>query len=260
MDSMVSGINRSVSPDLSGLNDSVALQLRDISHSYGSLQSIQSINLSIRRHEFVAIVGPSGCGKSTLLSILSGFIHPASGVIEREGNVRMIYQQGGLFPWMTVTENISLGLRRLKNKIERLHKLQELITLIGMNGFEQSYPHQLSGGMQQRVELARALADETDILLMDEPFSSLDYLTRLKMRWELMRMLNEKPRTVVFVTHDVEEAVHLADRVAVLTPRPSTIQCEISLLSLPHPRRLSQTGVVEAARTILKEMGLEEEV
>jgi NitT/TauT family transport system ATP-binding protein len=189
----------------------------------------------------VAIVGPSGCGKTTLLNLLSGSYRPTTGVVERKGESRMVYQQDGLFPWQTVSENIALGLRHLRNEENRRQQVKELLWLIRLEGFESSYPHQLSGGMRQRVELARALAGSSDILLLDEPFSALDYLTRLRMRQELARILRERLKTVVLVTHDIEEAAQLADRVIVLSDSPARIRYELTLRRparaiLPIPR------------------------
>jgi len=168
----------------------------------------------------------------------------------------MVYQEDGLFPWQTVTENISLGLRRLTSEGERRQQIDDMIRLIELAGFEHHYPHQLSGGMRQRVELARALAGESDILLMDEPFSSLDYLTRLRMRQELARLLRERPRTVVLVTHDIEEAAQLADRVFVLTGRPAQVRRELSIAAA-SPRDPTHPDVVSATRIILAELGVE---
>jgi NitT/TauT family transport system ATP-binding protein len=226
------------------------LQLRHVSHSFGDLEVLRDLSIEVFHGEFVAIVGPSGCGKTTLLNLLSGFNHPTSGLIERKGKSRMVHQQDGLFPWQTVSENIALGLRHVKGKPERQQQVRELIRLIRLEGFENSYPHQLSGGMRQRVELARALAGSSDILLLDEPFSSLDYLTRLRMRQEVARILQERPRTVVLVTHDIEEAAQLADRVIVLGERPAQIRHELSLAT-PRPRNPTDSEVVEAIRQIL---------
>ena len=182
------------------------LLLRHISHSYGRLRVLEDISLEVKHGEFVAIVGPSGCGKTTLLNLLSGFDQPTSGAIERKGESRMVHQKDGLFPWLTVSENIALGLRRIKDVERRQKQVEDLLGLIRLETFEDSYPHQLSGGMRQRVELARALAGSSDILLLDEPFSALDYLTRIHLRQEIARILHERPRTVVLVTHDIEEA------------------------------------------------------
>ena len=231
-------------------------RLDAVGRSFGPVDVLQNVSLSIREGEFVAVVGPSGCGKTTLLNILSGFDQPTSGRIERSGAVRMVYQQDGLFPWRTAARNIEMGLRRVTDPLERARQRDEMLTLIGLDGFAGHYPHQLSGGMRQRVELARALAGESDVLLMDEPFSALDYITRLRMRGELARLLLERPRTVVLVTHDIEEAAQLADRVIVLSGRPGRIRSE-RRLQLPRPRELTHPEVVEAIHGVLVELGLE---
>lgn len=232
------------------------LRLENVSRSFGAVDVFQNLSLDILQGEFVAIVGPSGCGKTTLLNLLSAYDQPTSGTIQRSGVVRMIYQEGGLLPWQTAGQNIAMSLRGLQSAAERNRQLKELLVLIGLEGFEDHYPHQLSGGMRQRVELARALGGESDVLLMDEPFSALDYLTRLRMRQELARLLQERPRTVVLVTHDIEEAAHLADRVVVLSERPAQIRCELQI-ALPRPRDLTHPEVVNAVHCILTELGLE---
>lgn len=235
-----------------------ALRLASVSRSFDSLEVLRDMSLEVRRGEFVAIVGPSGCGKTTLLNLLSGFDRPTSGTVTRTGSTRMVYQQDGLFPWLTVRENIEMGLRHLQDNAERMRQLAEMFDLINLHGFAEHYPHQLSGGMRQRVELARALAGETDIMLLDEPFSALDYLTRLRMRSELARLLETRPRTVVLVTHDIEEAAQLADRIIVLTERPACIRMELGL-TVPRPRSPVQAEVVDAVQRILAELGLEHE-
>lgn len=232
------------------------MQLTRVSRQFETVEVLKEISIQIDRGEFVAVVGPSGCGKTTLLNLLSGYEQPSSGLVERSGQVRMVYQVDGLFPWMTVAENISLGVRDLPGASERRMHVEDMIRLIELEGFESHYPHQLSGGMRQRVELARALAGSSDILLMDEPFSSLDYLTRLRMRQELAHLLRERPRTVVLVTHDIEEAAQLADRVIVLTGRPAQIRRELSIQTA-RPRALTHPEVVSATRIILTELGIE---
>ncbi len=232
------------------------LQLEKVSRSFGPVEVLREISLTIARGEFVAVVGPSGCGKTTLLNLMSGFDQPSSGLIARDGEVRMVYQQDGLFPWLTAAENIALGLRHLKERQEQARQVNELLRLIRLEGFEHHYPHQLSGGMRQRVELARALAGDSDILLLDEPFSSLDYLTRLRLRQELARLLDERPRTVALVTHDIEEAAQLADRVIVLSERPAQIRYELSI-AVERPRDLTHPEVVGAIHRILTEIGIE---
>src|SRR5436190_3566635 len=232
------------------------LRLEAVSHAFGAVPVLRDLSLEVRRGEFVAIVGPSGCGKTTLLNLLGGVYSPTAGRVIRTGQTRTIYQQGGLFPWLTAAQNITLGLRHLKSEADRRRELDDLLRLIGLSGFADHYPHQLSGGMRQRVELARALAGESDVLLMDEPFSALDYITRLRMRHELARLLHERPRTVVLVTHDIEEAAQLADRVIVLSGRPGRIRSE-RRLSLKRPRELTHPDVVDAIHGVLVELGLE---
>ncbi len=232
------------------------LQLRSVSHRFGSVDVIDDVSLDVNHGEFVAIVGPSGCGKTTILNLMSGHDAPTRGSIERRAGSRMVYQNDGLFPWRTAGENIMLGLRHVLDPQERDRQRRDLLALIGLDGFADHYPHQLSGGMRQRVELARALAANTELLLMDEPFSALDYITRLRMRHELARMLAQRPHTVVLVTHDMGEAAQLADRIIVLTDRPARIRREYRI-DLPRPRDLTHPAVVRATHDILAEMGLE---
>lgn len=234
------------------------LSLESVSRSFGGVEVLRDFTLDISLGEFVAIVGPSGCGKTTLLNLLAGFDKPDKGRVVCKGRVRMVYQQDGLFPWRTVAENIGMGLRHVKDEAARARELKEMLALIGLEGFEDSYPHQLSGGMRQRVELARALAGDTDTLLLDEPFSSLDYLKRLRLRRELARLLGERPRTVVLVTHDIEEAAQLADRVVVLSERPARVRCELQLQA-ERPRDPTNPEVVEAVHKTLTVLGLEQD-
>ena len=226
------------------------LSLQGVSHSFGGLEVLRDIRLEIKRDEIVALIGPSGCGKTTLLNLLSGFYEPTVGAVVRSGATRMIHQQGGLLPWLTASENIALGLRQLTDAREIERQLEELLELIQLSGFADHYPHQLSGGMRQRVELARAMAGHTDVLLLDEPFSSLDYQTRLKMRYEFLRILAARPRTVVLVTHDIEEAVHVADRVVVLSSQPARV-CDEIPLNLKHPRSTTHPLLLNAMTRIL---------
>ena len=231
------------------------LRLERVVVSYGEVDVLAGIDLEVRDGEFVAIVGPSGCGKTTLLNVCSGWLTPTSGRVDRPAALRMVFQQDGLFPWLTVDENVRLGLGQIAEPLERQRRTNALLGLIGLTSFAGSYPHQLSGGMRQRVELARALGGETPLLLMDEPFSSLDYLTRLKMRLELAWILRAQPRTVLLVTHDIEEAAQLADRVLVLSERPARIRDEV-VLKAPRPRDPTGPEVVSAVRRILGVLGL----
>jgi len=233
------------------------LRIENGSVSFGAVEVFRDLSLEIARGEFVAVVGPSGCGKTTLLNLFSGFLKPSSGIVACSGRLRTVYQHDSLFPWQTAAQNIALGLRDLSSEAERDRQLKEMLRLINLEEFAAHYPHQLSGGMRQRVELARALAGATDILLLDEPFSSLDYLTRLRLRRELARMLEELPRTVVLVTHDIEEAAQLADRILVLSDRPARI-CRELRVAIPRPRELTHPQVVETVHDILAEFGLEQ--
>lgn len=232
------------------------LVLEKVSHSYGAVSVLNELSVFVNPGEVVVLVGPSGCGKTTILNLLSGYITPTAGSIKREGIIRTVYQQDGLFPWLTVSENILMGLRSMMSEEEKKQELDDLIKLIHLEGFENHYPHQLSGGMRQRVELARVLAGNSDILLMDEPFSALDYQTRLRMRRELVRLLEKLRRTVVFVTHDIEEAVQLADRVLVLSNRPATVCRELTINSA-RPRDVTDPMMIDAMKEILKELGLQ---
>jgi NitT/TauT family transport system ATP-binding protein len=238
----------------------LALQLENVSRRFGAHEVLRDIELHVAHGEWVAIVGPSGCGKTTLLNLMSGYDAPSTGRITRPGRARTVYQADGLFPWLSVAGNIELGLRHLDEKT-RQARTHELLQWIGLNEFTNHYPHQLSGGMKQRVEIARAIGGETDVLLLDEPFSSLDYITRLRMRHELVRLLDSGAgrRTVVMVTHDIEEAAQLADRIVLLSGRPASISCELKV-DAPQPRSLTHPAVVEATRRIIAELGLEDVV
>ncbi|WP_336516363.1 ABC transporter ATP-binding protein [Pollutibacter soli] len=241
---------------MSDENEIWRLTLENVSHDYSGLAVLRNLNLRVKAGEMVVIVGPSGCGKTTLLNLLSGYIKPSSGSVEIDGVIRTVYQQDGLFPWLTVEQNIAMGLRNLDDKQKREREIKDLVELIHLEGFEHHYPHQLSGGMRQRVELARVIAGDSDILLMDEPFSALDYQTRLRMRYELVRILKKRPRTVVFVTHDIEEAAQLADKVIVLSTRPAHISRKLNI-NTDRPRNPTSDSVIAATREILDVLGLE---
>lgn len=236
-------------------NTASPLILDNVSQRYDKVEVVGKIRLTVAPGEFLVIVGPSGCGKTTLLNLLSGHLQPTSGAVRRDGVIRTVYQHDGLFPWLTVAENIAMGMRGIKNETERENELRTLVSLVHLDGFEKHYPHELSGGMRQRVELARVLAGDSDILLMDEPFSALDYQTRLRLRNELNRILVKRPRTVIFVTHDIEEAAQLADRVLVLTKRPSFIRRELRI-ETPRPRKPTDAAVIAAMDAILKALDL----
>ena len=211
------------------------------------LKVLEDVSLEIRRGELICIIGPSGCGKSTLLSILAGYIRPSMGEARLNGNLvkgpgsdrLMVFQSPTLFPWCTTEGNIAFGLRLRANRSKRADAntiVRELIELVGLTGFERHYPYELSGGMRQRVEIARALAVDPTVLLMDEPFGALDALTRLGMQREIVRIWQETGKTILFVTHDINEAVVLADRIVVMTSRPARIR-ELIQLGIERPRR-----------------------
>jgi ABC-type nitrate/sulfonate/bicarbonate transport system ATPase subunit len=208
-------------------------------------QVLSDFTLDVAHHEFLAILGESGCGKSTLLRLLTGLDQIDEGAIlvdgaaPRIGNdeVGIVFQDPRLFPWLTVEQNVALGLARFRLEAdERRRRVREYIALVGLTGFERALPHQLSGGMAQRVALARAIVSRPGFLLLDEPFSALDALTRAQMHEQLLRVREQAQLTVLLVTHDVEEAVALADRVVVMAPRPGRIHALLEP-DLPHPRR-----------------------
>jgi NitT/TauT family transport system ATP-binding protein len=231
---------------------SAVLELAGVGFDYGALAVIDGLDLVVERGELVVCVGPSGCGKSTLLALLGGHLAPTRGTLSRNGATRTIHQDGGLFPWLTVRQNIERGLPRGRPAGD---KVAEWLAITQLDEFAAHYPHQLSGGMRQRVEVARALAGESAIQLMEEPFSALDYQTRNRMRRELVSTLAERPRTVVFVTHDIEEAVQIGDRVVVLGARPASVR---RVLPLPgkRSRQPADPGVADAEQTLMTELGL----
>ncbi|NQV55910.1 MAG: ABC transporter ATP-binding protein [Rhodospirillales bacterium] len=206
--------------------------------------ALHDFDISVGEGEFVSIVGPSGCGKSTFLNVLLGLIQPNSGEMAIKGNRvsgpgqdrAMVFQEFGLLPWRTVEDNVGLALElRGVRKKERLIVVGKFIEMVGLVGFERHYPHELSGGMKQRVGIARALVSDPDVLLMDEPFAALDAQTRDIMQAELLRIWQEAKKTVLFVTHQIEEAVYLSDRVIVMTKRPGRTKTIIDI-PLPRPR------------------------
>ncbi len=224
----------------------------------GPVEALSEISLDAAQEEFVSVLGPSGCGKSTLLRLIAGLIAPTSGEVFVHGKqvdgpnpeVGIVFQSPVLLPWRTVLGNIELQVevRGLDRAIYR-EKARELLRLVGLEGFEGSYPYQLSGGMQQRVSLCRALIHNPPLLLMDEPFGALDALTREQMNLELQRVWMETKKTVLFITHSIAEAVFLSDRVAIVTPRPGRIRTIISV-SLERPRTLESMKAPEFVNTV----------
>jgi ABC-type nitrate/sulfonate/bicarbonate transport system ATPase subunit len=225
------------------------------------LPVIDGIDFDVADGEFVAFVGPSGCGKSTLMNILAGFEPPDAGQLLIDGRPHpgpgpqgiVISQHGSVFPWLTVRQNLMFGLAGQGGEHETL--ADHYAAMVGLKGFEGAYPHELSGGMLKRVELARALIVKPEILYLDEPFSALDALMNLRMRNELLRILAEERHTVLLITHDVDEALYMADRILVLSPRPTRIQARFEL-EMPHPRRMGGAEIEELRTAILAELGV----
>ncbi|HEU4571509.1 MAG TPA: ABC transporter ATP-binding protein [Candidatus Limnocylindrales bacterium] len=231
------------------LSEGLALSARGVRMEYRDrttrdrLVAIERVDLDIAEGEFVSIVGPSGCGKSTFLKVVNGLLPATEGDIEVRAGTKgiphaTVFQDSSLFPWYTVIGNVSYGLAcRGVKKNEAYAQARPLIKLVGLEGFEQKYPYQLSGGMQQRANLARALTVDPEILLMDEPFAALDAQTREIMQVELLRIWSEARKTVLFITHQIDEAIFLSDRVVVMSARPGRILADIPI-DLPRPRAL----------------------
>jgi NitT/TauT family transport system ATP-binding protein len=249
-------------------NDQPAIQVRNLWMTFSGktkdkpVHVLENVSLEVKRGEFVCIVGPSGCGKSTLLNIIGGFLKQSSGEVLVEGKPVtgpdpkriFVFQENGVFPWLNVEDNVGFGLLK-KTEAERRKIVSHYIEMVGLTGFDKSYPRELSGGMRQRVEIARALASSPDIIYMDEPFGALDFITRLKMRADLVRIWREEKKTILFVTHDIEEAVQLADTVLVMSKRPATVSLRESI-NLPRPRDLDSPGYLEARDRIFRDMGM----
>ncbi len=242
------------------------VRLRDVTKTYGAgaakTKVLRGVSIDVERGELVALVGQSGSGKSTLLNIIGGFLTQTSGSVLVEGEPVtgpdpkriFVFQENGVFPWLTVEDNVGFGLSD-KSDEERHEIVRHYIDMVSLTGFEKSYPRELSGGMRQRVEIARALASSPDIIYMDEPFGALDFITRLKMRADLVRIWQEEKKTILFVTHDIEEAVQLADTVLVMSQRPATIQLSLPI-ALERPRDLDSHGYLAARDRIFREMGM----
>lgn len=231
-----------------------AVHLRDLVKVYGrgrdAVPALDRLSLEIRRGEFLAVVGASGCGKTTLLNLLAGLDRATSGDLAVDGRVSLMFQESALFPWRTVAGNVDLALKlRGIPKAQRGARVRELLRAVHLEAFATKRPHELSGGMRQRVALARAFAQDADVLLMDEPFGALDAMTRDLLHDELERLWSDRNLTVVFVTHNVREAVRLGDRVVVLTSRPGRIAADLPV-DLTRPRRIDSPEVASLAAEI----------
>ncbi len=243
-----------------------ALTVRDLQVRFSTpsreLTVLESVDLDVYEGEFVCLLGPSGCGKSTLLNVIGGFLQPSAGEVRFHGErVRgpdprriFVFQERGVFPWLTVEGNIAFGLHKL-SEAERRERVAHYVKLVGLSGFEGAWPHELSGGMKQRVEVARALAANPEVLYLDEPFGALDSITRHSMRSELLRLWETEKKTVLFVTHDIEEALQLADRVVVMSSKPGRVR-RIVDVDVPRPRDISSARYLELRDSLLEEIGL----
>lgn len=220
------------------------ISIQDISKKYGNFQAIERIDLNIQKGEFVVLLGASGCGKSTLLNLVAGFEKPTTGKIIVNGrevtgidpHCGMVFQQYALFPWLTVRENVAFGLKmKGVSKRERESIAQRYIEMVGLRGFEAKYPNALSGGMRQRVSIARVLANDPDVILLDEPFAALDAMTRQVLQDELLNIYEKSKKTIIFITHSIDEALLLSTRMLIMGARPGKIVTDI-LNNLPMPR------------------------
>jgi ABC-type nitrate/sulfonate/bicarbonate transport system ATPase subunit len=248
----------------------VKVQFRGVTKTFSAdgkqVEVLTPVDLDVADGEFVCILGPSGCGKSTLLNIVGGFLPPTAGQVLIDGQAVngpdprriFVFQERGVFPWLTVEGNIAFGLAKL-SAAERDRRVAHYVALVGLAGFEKAYPAELSGGMKQRLEVARALAVNPDVLYLDEPFGALDSITRLVMRKELLRIWGAEKKTILFVTHDIEESVQLADRVVVMSARPARVQ-RIVPIDIPHPRDISAPRYLELRDSIFEEIGLAHKV
>ncbi|MGH7888206.1 MAG: ABC transporter ATP-binding protein [Candidatus Binatia bacterium] len=244
------------------------IAIENLRQTYGTLTVIDTFNLTVDDGEFVAIVGPSGCGKSTLLRMISGLAKPTAGKItidNREVTApnpkhNLVFQDHALYPWRTVFDNVALGLEIQKHDVAAIRaRVEPLLRLVGLEKFAAYYPHQLSGGMRQRAALIRVLAVDPDVMLLDEPFGALDAMTRLVLQVELLRLWQHSGKTVVLVTHDVEEALFLADRVVVMSALPGRIR-EIIDVPGPQPRDRGSANLAQLKGHILEILGLESAV
>src|SRR5918996_5677606 len=231
------------------------IEIRDVEHVYqsdfSSVPALASVNLTVRDGEFVALLGPSGCGKSSLLRIVAELLRPTAGSVQIHSstdpeNARpktaLVFQEYALFPWRTVLDNVAFALEmRGVQRDQRIAAAKDVLARVRLESFAHAYPHQLSGGMRQRVGIARALAAQPEVLLMDEPFGALDAQTRTVLQEELLRVWESERKTVLYVTHSIDEAVYLADRIVLLTARPGRIKAEYSV-ELPRPRNMEMRG------------------
>ena len=245
-----------------------ALDIEQVSHAFDidgvELRVLSEVSIAVEPGEFVALLGPSGCGKSTLLRLVAGLEPPRAGALREDGDAItgpfpsrvVVFQDPTLFPWRTVWHNVALGLEAQGILKSQRHRVDAAIDLVGLSAFRNAYPHQLSGGMAQRVSLARALVNDPKILVLDEPLGKLDSLTRLTMQTEILSLWQKSGFTALLVTHDVEEAVFLANRVIVFSDRPARIKADIAV-DRPYPRHRGDPHLADLRRNILGLLGLD---
>ena len=249
----------------------VLIRIKDVSRVYTDsgnplaegVKALNNISLDVYRGEFLSIIGASGCGKTTLLRLIGGLDQPQGGALTINGTPigdpgperGYIFQQGSLFPWMTVSQNIASGLRARHIYQSKKAEVQRFVEMVGLKGFEKAYPHELSGGMAQRVAIARALINDPQVLLLDEPMGALDSFTRADLQDKLLEIRRQNNATMILVTHDVDEAVYLSDRIVIMTPRPGRIR-NIIKVDLPNPRDRVSEAFVALRRQIMEEFRL----
>lgn len=241
-----------------------SINIRNVNRIYkdsdgNKVEALKDVNLEIKPGEFISIIGPSGCGKTTLLRLIAGLDKPQNGelfidsvpITGADPSRGYVFQQGSLFPWLSVRNNIAYGLRARKVYRKKKDTIANYIDLVGLKGFEKSYPHQISGGMAQRVAIARALINEPKALLLDEPMGALDSFTRADLQDKLLELWKRDRTTMILVTHDIDEAIYLSDRIVIMTPRPGKIS-KIIDVDLPRPRQRGSASFLEMRRQILE--------
>ncbi len=250
------------------MNSDAIIEIKDVNRTYiddddNTVDALKDINLTIKRGEFMSLIGSSGCGKTTLLRLIAGLDAPETGILTLDGQEitapdpqrGYVFQQGGLFPWLTVEQNIATGLKARHVYRQNKEQIAHYIDLIGLNGFEKAFPHQISGGMAQRVAIARALINKPKALLLDEPMGALDSFTRADIQDKLLELKKENDTTMILVTHDVDEAIYLSDRIVIMTPRPGKIS-EILSIRISHPRDRGGSEFLSIRREILEKLHL----